>query len=304
MRIDAERERIEYHEASFSESAARFVFWLLTERHGVPVENIDLQSYLEAERICGQVDYYRLPQSAIDSGYEATTMRYPISAIVSDEDDPRSIQAEVDFAWAGRLDDSHGIFRFLPGANRKPIRMLSERDCVGTPEVTTESEAEVPLIGMKGTIAQSRDDNYQPTDSNPAMRHDINPRGRVMDIGTRAYVGNLLQMGRNLDIGLERELNSRRVVPTVGPGERWENARLRPGDVVRFKHDATLDTGGEYVIETIRRRDGQLFQLALSPQIDYNRPRFVGLPPKKNTNIQSDGSDAGTPEINDYELLI
>ena len=292
-------------EPVWSDNAAAVIYHHLTEVMGIDDSKVDKASFVRAIGICERAIRYRLSASLAGDSYEQVSKMFSINGVFREDEDLKRVMEEMLFACVGNLsteDDSYSL-TVGPGhldgeepPREGPVTLFDETNIIGIPVRRWPKNRDNPVVGVKATLGQSRDHDYQETEMRAARLPGA--VGQVLDVGTRGFVSDPLQMGRLLVWALRRELASERLDMVVEPGLRKENYALRLGHLARVKHQAINENGGIWMIEQIQPNDGETLRLLLSPDLDW-RIGHVSPPPKTVSGVRSDGINAANPDIVD-----
>ena len=140
--------RLRFHLRGQLHLTAECIMWWLRHRMGVPLAEIDTESYNAANTFCGELVRYHPDQAA-------TQPRYTVDGVVASEDDPLAVLREMERTWLGKVVRSGGKFYFKPGAqttmvevagvpteqsNGRNVWQLSEDDVLSIDAVTISAD--------------------------------------------------------------------------------------------------------------------------------------------------------------------
>ena len=110
---------------TWSESASSKVWWLLRERMKVPEDKIDIQSFIEAERVSSEE-----LNPSVREGYirDEPRIRYSINGVVNGEDRVEDVLQSFNWCWQGSTPIINGLYTALPGAIRNASFAITDED--------------------------------------------------------------------------------------------------------------------------------------------------------------------------------
>lgn len=283
----------------WTESAAPIRWWWETRRKGIPPDEFDFMSVIQAHGICSDVLHYELPENmrstyGIDGGAFQESIRYAVNGIIFSDDPPDAVDRQLDLAWGGAIANDGGLRRFLPGFPRAPDRDITGADITAFEGWIAGSSPAAYTTAVRMNLAASRYHGHAPL-SMPAAVGTLIPgrlRYKEIDAGTSAFISDPLQAGRVQGILLRTAQNSGRWQYRLAPGRAMENLHLRPGDVARVFDDSNDLRGEPMVIESAEILEDWTVSVSFSRQIDWS-PTFVGAP--LNTGTISAGGTGQPP---------
>ena len=216
---------------TWSENAAAIRYWWLTQRRGLPSIAIHPQDFIHAYQVCAEVVNVNLP--AAYSEYAASGPRYTINGVVYADDDHESVEAEMDFAWAGYAMEVNGAYRFRPGLDRPITIKIGPEDIIerGTDVAAPALSDRVNAGTMR--IAQSKAHDFTEL-ALPEFKDDdaILRDGRKLlkDFRNRPYICCPVAGGRLLAIMLRRARANKIYSRQITPGDKFEHLGLIPTD--------------------------------------------------------------------------
>lgn len=286
-------------EPIWTDSPAAIRFWWLTQRRGVAESDINRDSMLAAHGVCSRILRFRLPDAL--RAYPASSPTYAANGVVFADDDPESVEAELDYAWAGFVSAADGAFHFLPGAGRPVAWSFGSREIIEVESVQTTPTWDSRTNGLRQTLAQERTHDWVET-SLPAV-YDENARALdgadlVTDLRSRAFVSDAVSAGRLAVLALRREFAMRRQwVVRVIPGPNAAHVGVRPGDVARITQpDYGLD-GRRLVVQAVTTLPDWSVRLSVRRDIDHS-PAFVAppAPPGRGGAVTGNVDPPGTDD--------
>ena len=218
---------------TWTENAAAVRYWWLTERRGLPSAAIHPQDFVYAFQICDEVVHSNLP--AEYSEYDDRGPRYTINGVVYSNDEHESVEAEMDFAWAGYAMEVNGSYRFRPGLDRPISITIGPEDIIerGTDVAAPALSDRINSGSMR--IAQSCVHDFTEL-ALPEFKDDeaILRDGQKLpkDFRVRPYISCPVAGGRLLAIMLRRARANKVYSRQITPGDRFERLNLIPTDRV------------------------------------------------------------------------
>ena len=294
---------------TWTESTAAIRWWWETERKGVPTDEIDLYSVIEAHGLCTDILEYELPPEmrstyGIDGGAIARSMRYAAGGVIFSDDRPQSVDQQFDLAWSGSVVMDGGVRRFLPGGSRKSVRQIGGDDIA---EFLGRVRGVSPALGMTAirmSLAQSTYHHFAPLSMPPHVAGM--PPGslpyRELDAGTAALINSPLQAGRTQGWLLNRARGDERWQYRLLPGGNMENLQYRLGEVCTVFDDKNGINGDAMVVESVDVQEDWTVVLSLSPQLDWT-PVWVA-PPLPDGSISSGGTGQPDPSLPEGALTL
>ena len=263
----------------WTDSAAAVRFWWLTERRGVPASDISRDSFLRAHGICSEAVRYSLPDALL--AYPAAERRYTVNGIIHADDDPETVEAELDYAWGGAVAVADGYWTFHPGAPSPVRAVIPEGEIVAFESVQTSPAWERRMNGIRQSLAQEAAHEWvemaMPVQFDPDARA-ADGRDLVTDLRQRAFTTSALAAGRIGQLLLRREVRMRRQwTVRIRPGDRLQRTGLRPGDVVRIGAADYGLRGQSLVVQACTMQPDASTSILVRPEIPYGY-RFVAPP--------------------------
>ena len=218
---------------TWSENAAAVRYWWLTQRRGLPSIAIHPQDFIHAFQVCDEIINSNLP--AEYSEYANSGPRYTINGVVYSNDDHESVEAEMDFAWAGYALEVNGSYRFRPGLDRPISITIGPEDIIerGTDVAAPALSDRINAGSMR--IAQSCAHDFTEL-ALPEFKDDqaILRDGEKLlkDFRVRSYVTCPVAGGRLLAVMLRRARANKIYSRQITPGDRFERLNLIPTDRV------------------------------------------------------------------------
>ena len=166
-----------------------------------------------------------------------TEALYTINGVLHADDDPDSVEFEMDMAWAGATVFRNGAWTYLPGATYTPVRALTVDDVIEVQQVQLGPDSQDRVNVGFMAIAQDRDSGYMPARLPPRILADeltIDGHKREVDLGLRGFVNNLKQAERVLVRKLREARPSLLLTLRLMPGPKLENLGLHAGDIVTY----------------------------------------------------------------------
>ena len=182
-------------------------------------------------RVCGEVIQSSLP--AEYSEYADSGPRYTINGVVYSDDDHESVEAEMDFAWAGFSMEVNGSYRFRPGLDRPISITIGPEDIIerGTDVAAPALSDRINAGTMR--IAQSCVHDFTEL-ALPEFKDDqaiLRDGGKLLkDFRKRPYVSCPVAGGRLLAIMLRRARANKVYSRQITPGDKFERLQLIPTD--------------------------------------------------------------------------
>ena len=166
-----------------------------------------------------------------------TDALYTINGVLQADDDPDSVEFEMDMAWAGATVFRNGAWAYLPGATYTPVRALTVDDVIEVQQVQLGPDSQDRVnVGLM-SIAQDADSGFLPARLPPRTLADeltIDGSRREVDLGQRGFVNNLKQAERVLVRKLREARPSLLLTLRLMPGPKLENLGLHAGDIVTY----------------------------------------------------------------------
>ena len=237
---------------TWTENAAAIRYWWLTQRRGLPSIAIHPQDFIHAFQVCGEIVHSKLPVEY--SEYDGSGPRYTINGVVYSNDNHESVEAEMDFAWAGYAMEVNGSYRFRPGLDRPITITIGPEDIIerGTDVAAPALSDRINAGSMR--IAQSRAHDFTEL-ALPEFKDDqaiIRDGSKLSkDFRSRPYVCCPVTGGRLLAIMLRRARANKIFSRQITPGDRFERLGLIPTDRV-FLNDPEHGLNNVPVVITSR----------------------------------------------------
>ena len=166
-----------------------------------------------------------------------TDALYTINGVLQADDDPDSVEFEMDMAWAGATVFRNGAWAYLPGATYAPVRALTVDDVIEVQQVQLGPDSQDRVnVGLM-SIAQDVNSGFLPARLPPRILADeltIDGSRREVDLGERGFVNNLKQAERVLVRKLREARPSLLLTLRLMPGPKLENLGLHAGDIVTY----------------------------------------------------------------------
>ena len=276
----------------WTDNAAALRYWWLTVRRGIPATAIDTAGFTAAYNLCEQTISFSLPAGYED--YANSSKRYAINGVVTSDDDPTRVEAELDFAWQGYAVEADGVFHFRPGADRAIARAIAADDIVRIDGIQPAPAIQDRINAAVMTLAQSREHDWLEAsipefEDAAAVARD----GEVLaeDLGGRAFVADPIAAGRLLAIQLRRARASAVYTYTLKPGAALEWLAILPSDWVTITDP---EHGLEQFPAVVAKKtvnDDWSVTLDLSEQPDGVYADTLVLPPLKPRQIDIPGPE-------------
>ena len=218
---------------TWTENAAAIRYWWLTQRRGLPSIAIHPQDFIHAFQVCDEVVRSNLPVEY--SEYADSGPRYTINGVVYSDDNHESVEAEMDFAWAGYAMEVNGSYRFRPGLDRQISITIGSEDIIqrGTDIAAPALSDRINAGSMR--IAQSCVHDFTEL-ALPEFKDDqaiLRDGGKLLkDFRVRPYISCPVAGGRLLAIMLRRARANKIYSRQITPGDRFERLNLIPTDRV------------------------------------------------------------------------
>ena len=268
---------------TWSESAAAIRYWWLTERCAISPDKIDRESFDVAHQVCSDQITYSLTSSY--SNYEPVSLRYSVNGVITAEDDPDTINQELDFCWQGYVVEADSKLYFRPGVNRPIIGTLTERDIIQVNSIRTAPVLQERINAMSMSIAQSRVKEWQQQDvprqrDEQAILNRDNNQELWTNIGVRRFVNDPLIAGRLLRISLRRVQSLASYTYTVKPGQFLQWLSIIPADSIRIENPSLGISEDAFVVGVTTNPDWSV-TLTLQPQDSeaYTTPNLSEILP-------------------------
>ena len=166
-----------------------------------------------------------------------TDALYTINGVLQADDDPDSVEFEMDMAWAGATVFRNGAWAYLPGATYTPVRALTVDDVIEVQQVQLGPDSQDRVnVGLM-SIAQDANSGFLPARLPPRTLADeltIDGSRREVDLGQRGFVNNLKQAERVLVRKLREARPSLLLTLRLMPGPKLENLGIHAGDIVTY----------------------------------------------------------------------
>lgn len=219
----------------FGNRAADVIYWFLRERVGLPMDAIDVPSFIAARDIGKQFVII----NGLPVGYPNHFQRYTINGVISAEDDNEVILAEMLLACGGDLIEYDGKIRLVVGVEVPPSYTIQESSILNMVNVQPAPSLNDRLNALRMGLNQSALHQYtnyslKRVEDEQAITRD----GRVLekDIGTRAFINNPTQAHMLAIIELRRARASHTFTYRLasGPNGSMDHMSLLPGQRVSF----------------------------------------------------------------------
>ena len=217
--------------------------WFLIHRQEVPASKFPSQQYLAAEGVSDQTVNLALPNDPGYDGYATSYDRYAADGVITTDDDPSRVRAELDFAIGGHLVEIDGKIEIRAGVERPLGRAITDDDLV-------ELEGWQPgpdLQDRLNTVSMQLDQAHPAEWTRMAIPEysDAAAVARdgaalAADLGTRAFVSEPAAALRLAAISLRRARFHAIYSLRLRPGAGFANHGLSPGD----RHPLTIERIG------------------------------------------------------------
>ena len=293
-------------EPRWTQNSAALLYWVLTERLGIPPDAFDHDALAEAVAICDERLHYDLPghyapnkpteleafpsgvirrpgggEEPIYQGYRQDSTRYSLNGVIfADDFLPGKVDetlAEMFLSLMGTVNSEGGAYTILPGKARAPKWIIGPDDLVEPPEVQRDISGGRQIGGVKMSLEQSRDHEWTPISMPGAFDSRI-VRGEVVDIGSHRFITDPLQAGRILKLALSKAKRDRSVVVRFSAGEHMERLAIREGDLVRLIAPTISEAGDAWVLTSPRLMDDGTIRAILRPDLDWDTGEFSAPP--------------------------
>ena len=232
-----------YSTRTWTDSPAALRYWFYTERLGVDPDLIDSESVRAAHGVCSETIRLRLPDRYADE-YESEFRRYALNGYFAPGDTRAQVEQQMDFGWLGEVLLAGGRYVWLPGAERRATREVSQSDFTAALGVTTSGPPADRLTGASCVLAQSRSKRFRAEQS---VRYEDETAlaaaggvSRNADLGRLAFEDNAIRAVQKLAYLVRFSRNDRRWRYRVRPGAGLQNLTALPGEVARVteaEHD-------------------------------------------------------------------
>lgn len=257
---------------TFSSNSADVFYWWLTERRGIPAEEINRSYFLAARSVCGNTNFF-----------SDGAMRYETNGLISSGDSAVEIQRQLEYGIAGAVVEYDGEQRIIPGTDRPSMMDIGEDAIISEPIIQV-APAQIERINeVSSTLLQDKDFNYQSRDV-PPVADDV-AKGRdgetlATDLGQLRFI-NTQQAAQYLAaVALRQARAGQQLQLEVSPGSNLERLSLVPGQIVSVSIGEYAITNVPYYINRVETQPGQAVKLTLQERPDdlFSTPTFVAPP--------------------------
>ena len=255
----------------FTKSAADFWYWWMTERRGIPADEIDLDAFRAAREVCDQPFFAN------------NTPRYEVGCVVRSDDSPEKIQDEIDYAIAGSTLEHDGLQVLLPGVDR-PVSMVIDDKAIIAPPVVRPSHTQSRRFNVVNSrLAQDEDYGHLERDVPEVKDSAAEARDRErlpVNIGTLRMIQSQERAQYLAAIALRRARTPLQIAVELSPGPGLERLALIPSDVVRLTLPEYGIAARRFEIVRVETSFRQSVSLTLNEIADdiYARPAFTQAP--------------------------
>ena len=255
----------------FTANAADFWYWWMTERRGIPADEIDRTAFLAARTTCANIFYP-------DGG-----QRYEINGVITSGDNASAIQTELEFAIAGGSVEYDGLQILRPGADRPTIQQITEDDIISEPVIQIAPPQPERVNRVSATLLQDKDYEYQSRET-PAIQDNaaVSRDGETLptDLGTMRLINSQQAVQYLAAVALRQARHAQQLQLEVRPGDNLERLSLVPGDVVGVTIGEFGISQQNYTINRIETLPGQAVKLTMLERPDdlYDSPTFQQTP--------------------------
>ena len=289
--------------AEWTNSAAAVRYWMLRNRRKIPASFIDNDSFAEADTLSrGLVATTVNPSTAGYEGYPTHVPRYSADGIIEADDEPGSLENELDFCWQGQVVNVGGKLYARPGKDR-PSRMTIdvEADVLesGRGAVNVFPEIGELMNALSLSLEQSAAHDYTPlllpsvVDTFLRQRDGVNI---APDLGEMRFVNQPSTANRLMAIMLRRARYTTTLNYRLRPGDNYERFGLIPLDRVTLDDPENGLSGYLAEVVSLTANEDWSVQLVVQHAPDGIYDDTAALPPLKPSEIDiADPSDVARP---------
>lgn len=275
---------------TWTRNAAAIYYWWLTVRRGFAADRIDTTAFRSAFTLCEEDVAVELPQRYIDQGFNATSKRYAVDAVIESGQDVERIEEDLDAAMAGGVAEKNGLLQIRPGRDYTSSFTLDDswlaKDAI--PVVNSVRPLQERVNAIDCEILQSSQHEWTRfsvgrfTDSDSEERDGQTRANRIV----LSYVADPIAAARIQAILLRRNRESRTVTARFRPGDQYELLEnIAPGDVVTWGSAAYGLAADTYNVILVRYHLSGEVTLNLSQEIAGTFDDTLVLPELKPVNI-------------------
>ena len=255
----------------FTKSAADFWYWWMTERRGIPPDEIDLDAFRAAREVCDQPFFAN------------NTPRYEVGCVVRSDDSPEKIQDEIDYAIAGSTLEHDGLQVLLPGVDRPVSMVIDDKAIIAPPVVRPSHTQSRRFNAVNSRLAQDEDYGHLERDVPEVKDSAAEARDRErlpVNIGVLRMIQSQERAQYLAAIALRRARTPLQVAVELSPGPGLERLALIPSDVVRLTLPEYGISARRFEIVRVETSFRQSVSLTLNEIADdiYARPAFTQAP--------------------------
>lgn len=261
----------------WTDSAAALRYWFLTERVGVPIDNIDRDSVIRAHEICSETITYTLPHP-LNVHYSGYSTRYACNGVLKATDSVKTVNNEMDFCWFGDVTNNNGVLSFHPGESQEAEWIVGKEDIIEMVSMVTDVSDRDKVSAITVSADALRENRYLPASTQVIDQDAFDIIGKKSkDLGSRKFVTDGMQLSRNADLVLRDDLRYKRWEYRLRAGENMKNLGIRAGST-GVLHDPSAGLNGQRLraISTSISPDFTV-TVTLKEDIDW-RVRFVSPP--------------------------
>ena len=210
----------------YNNNAALVMWWLLQERRGIPLDELNKASFESGYAVCDEL--------------VGTVKRYEINGVINASDDMRGLMEELSFCFDGGIVEFDGLHYFRPGVDLTPRLAIEKSDIIDSPVVYPAPAQNKRINAIQCQLQQSRVDDYNPVDVEPVASSDaeiLDGEYLVDDIGSMRFMTDATSANRIISNALYQARASLTMNMTVRAGDEFEFLTLMPGDKVTVDLD-------------------------------------------------------------------
>ena len=275
---------------TWTENAAAVWYWWIKNRRGIASAGIDETAFTSALATCGET-------------IEGDEIRYSANGVISSEDDPESVEYELQFAMVGIHVEWNGVYYLRAGSDRPISANITHDEIISVDEMRPAASRNDRVNQVSCGLVQSLKHDYsewrvQPVNDLFQQRRD----GEILsrDLGLKPFISRPNTLARLLAIALRIARLSAVWTITVRPGDSLEMMTIRPGDFINCtEHSTGLKNDLMYVIGrklnpdwtlnfTLRKQDRGVYHESLDlSELNYRNLSYPALdtPPPGPTSL-------------------
>ena len=208
---------------TFTNNPADVWYWWLTERRGIPADEIDETEFLAARATCN---------TQILSN---TRRKYTCNGWIDADDDAVSVEAALGLSMAGSVVEHMGMHVIRPGVDRPSTLTLTEDDIIAEPLVVPAPPQADRYNQITGRLAQDAGAGWLNRDLEPVtdeVNEDRDGELLPRDLGDIRFTTHRFRAKYLAAVLLRQAKDQTALDLRVRPGSTFQNVSLIPGDKV------------------------------------------------------------------------